>query len=277
MCLRLKSLQIQWEIQPFIWTFKNVKLNVHAFGKSLLELMWHHLRGSSAPSVQVRKAWGSEVLSFCGRVGGWALCRKCKGVCVSAQCGVHFHLSLWAGSGSFCQKSLKIHLITTSYRRLMILQREHSFQRARVSVGSHQETEGSCWQTQNLRSERNAMKRHSQNQDFTQNLGWKRTLVKSTGKGSIFKWCTWCICSELYLQRFQNTGYKGMVATSCHLICDENRSGHSEQSPDSSNVTDRAHTIILHEEELWTDWRRVLFQKIYIWSTEGLNSGFCIC
>lgn len=96
--------------------------------------MWHQLRSgwsSYGPGPGEQRPLSSERTWRGG--GSWTvLCRKCHGVHVSAQCGVHFHLSLWAGNDSFCQKSLKIHPITTACRRLMILQREHSCQRGRV-------------------------------------------------------------------------------------------------------------------------------------------------
>lgn len=203
--------------------------------------MWHWLRGgcsSHGSGQEGLRQLGSE--SLWGLGVAEVLCGKCHGVHVSAQCGVHFYLSLQAGNDFFCQKSLKIHPITTACSRLMILQREHSCQskwaplltkRLNEAAGRHRA----------LRSERNAMRKHSQCQEFTEDFGWKRSLpLKSIGKGSVHKWWTLSAYIRMCLLRFHHTGSKLEMAISYHLMFDGNSPGHFEQGPDSTNTTSLA-------------------------------------
>lgn len=190
-----------------IWSWISVCLEIAFPGMDVISAPSVEFLGSGSESL---RAWYSQPLCW----GGGRLYRKDQGICISVQCEVHFLLPFWAGSDSFCQKSLKIHPITIACRRLMILQRQHSWQSERRFP--QRDLKKPLADTE-FGDQREVEKGSTASSGFRMPCGMvAKPPLKSTGKASGLKWCTWGLCSL----RCQNIGSKEwwlFHVTLCHM------------------------------------------------------------
>lgn len=229
-------------MQRLAWALKNMKLITHVFENSLplswCDISWGR-RSSWGPGQEALRPWCSEMLSW-GK-----LRRKHQGVCASAQCGVHFHLSLWAGSNFFFSaKSLKVHPYHHSLQKndgpweatqLPESEREHRFPQRDLAKLLEDAEHGVQRKTQKAGTEAPAL--------CTQ---CRMKAHRSTGitvGGSVLEQCAWSGCGGC--SRWDKMCSKRWWPSHSALL--ENGLGHSDQDPGSSNTT-KGYDFLFHDE-----------------------------